>query len=419
MKMIHRAIRMLPAGVGLTLATAALFLLLGRIERTVEAGGEVRVEHYQVVRPQVAGLVSGVFVEPGERVFRGQLLLDLKDYDSQRNLITIQQSLNEARARLEKARVERRLLSEDVQPLEIRKQAAELGQNSIEAALGASKVKAAEIQLKGARDRLAKTRKLAELGLVSEQDLEQAVQQTQLEEQRLAQSRLEERLTQTRRPSLDNDLDLLRSEQNRQLKSLDAEIRDLEDQVAQWTAQRRELEKLIGLQTIRAAMDGVVTGAPVRDLLGRSVKPGEDLFNIIDVTSISFVTRVPEQAIVRVRAGQTAYIEIAGLPKQRFDVFQGEVGAVDQEPAAKSGEGPILYPVRIQLETPWINLAEGRRFYLRSGMQGVARIAYRRDVPLLDALFDLLVGRSEVRPNGHLRAQAGELSPALREDGGS
>lgn len=401
MKLIQRSLRVLPAGLGLTLAAAALFLLLGRIERTVEAAGEVRIERYQVVRPQVAGLVSGVLVEPGERVARGQVLLELRDYDSQRDRITVQQSLNDARDRLEKSRVERRLLGESVQPREIRKQAAELGQNSLETSLSASKVKTAEIQLQGAKEHLAKIRKLSELGLSSQQDLEQAIREEQLAEQQLAQSGLEERMVRIRRPALDNDLDLLKSEQNRQISSLDVEIRGLEDQVAQWTAQLRELDKLAGLRTIRAEMDGVVVGAPMRDLLGRSVKPGEDLFNVIDVTSISFVTRVPEQAIVRVRAGQTAYIEIAGLPKQRFDVFQGEVGGVDQEPAAKTGDGPILYPVRIQLETPWITLAEGRRFYLRSGMQGVAKIAYRRNVPIFDALFDLLVGRSEVGASRH------------------
>ncbi|HEX5717164.1 MAG TPA: efflux RND transporter periplasmic adaptor subunit [Thermoanaerobaculia bacterium] len=398
--MIHRAIRMLPAGVALILAGAVLFLLLGRVERTVEAGGEVRVERYQVVRPQVAGLVSGLFVEPGETVSRGQVLLELKDYESLRDLITVRQSLNEARARLEKARVERRLLGENVQPLEVRRQDAELGQSAIEAALSASRVREAEIQLQGARDRLAKARKLAELGLVSSQDLEQAVQQEQIEQQRLAQSRLEERAARLRRPALDNDLELLKREQHRTLSALDADIRSFADEVAQWTAQLRELEKLMRLRTIRAEMDGVVTGAPMRSLLGRSVQAGEDLFNIIDVTSISFVTRVPEQAIVRVRAGQSAYVEIAGLPKQRFDIFEGEVGTVYQEPEPKAGEDSILYPVRIRLETPWITLAEGGRFYLRSGMQGVARIAYRRNVPIFDALWDELSGRSEVGAAG-------------------
>jgi multidrug resistance efflux pump len=406
MKVIHRAIRVLPASVGLVLAAAALFLFLVRIERTVEAGGEVRVERYQVVRPQVAGLVSGVLVQPGERVLQGQVLVELKDYESQRDLITVRQSLNESRARLQKSLVERRLLGDGIQPLQIRKQAAELGQNEVEAALGASKVKQADIQLKGARDRLAKAQKLSGLGLISQQDVEQAEQEEKLQEQRLAQSRLEERATRLRGPSLDNDLEILKREQNRELSSLDAEIQSLEGEVADWAAQLQQLEKIMSFHTLRAEMDGVVTGAPPRDLLGRSVRAGEDLFNIVDVTSISFVTRVPEQDIVRVRAGQTAYIEIAGLPKQRFDIFQGEVGTVDQEPDTKAGAGTILYPVRIQLDTPWITLNEGGRFYLRSGMQGVAKISYRQNVPILQALLDTLAGRSEVSASDRNRRRS-------------
>jgi multidrug resistance efflux pump len=406
MKTILRAVRVLPAGVALVLAATALFLVLGRIERTVEAGGEVRVERYQVVRPQVAGLVSGVLVQPGERVARDQVLVELKDYESQRDLITVRRSLNDARARLEKSRVERRLLRDDIQPLQVRKQAAELGQNAIEADLGASKVEQAAIQLKGARDRVAKVEKLAGLGLISQQDVEQARQEEKLQVQRLAQSRLEVRMTRLRGPSLDNDLEILKREQNRQLSALDAEIRSLEDEVAEWTAQLQQLEKIMSFHTLRAEMDGVVTGVPRRDLVGRSVQAGEVLFNVVDVTSIAFVTRVPEQDIVRVRAGQTAYIEIAGLPKQRFDVFQGEVGTVYQEPDAKAGAGTILYPVRIQLDTPWINLAEGGKFYLRSGMQGVAKIAYRRNVPILDALLDTLLGGSEVSANDRKRQTA-------------
>jgi multidrug resistance efflux pump len=407
-KIVRRALRVLPAGIGLTLLAGGLFLLLGRIDRTVEAGGEVRVERYQVVRPQIAGLVSGVLVEPGARVTRGQVLLQLEDFQSQRDLITVRQSLNAASASLEKSRVERRLLAEGVQPLELRRQSAELGQSSLEAAVSASKVQESEILLQGAKDRLAKARKLSELGLLSQQDLEQAIQEKLVEEQRLAQSRLAEQLARSRQPSLANDLALLKQEQNRQLSALDAEIASLQDQVAQWTAQLREIESLLRLRTLRAEMDGVVTGVPVRDLLGRSVKAGEDLFTIIDVASISFLTRVPEQGIVRVRAGQTAYVEIAGLPKQRFDVFQGEVGVVEQAPETKADNGPILYPVRIRLATPWITLAEGGRFYLRSGMQGVAKIAYRRNVPLFDAIFDELVGRSETRRGGPQRARLEE-----------
>lgn len=396
MKTVRWVLRLLPIGVGLVVTTAVLFILLGRIERTVEAQGEVRVEKYQVVRPQVSGLVTQVLVQPGDRVEKGQPLIQLEDYDFQRNLISVRQSLNEARSRLQKLRLEHGLLRRDLYPLEVRRQKSELGRTSVEADLSSSRVKEAEIQLQAAQERLAKSQKLSDLGLISVQDLHETKNAELLAEQKLAQSRFEERLARDRLPAADNDLELLRSEQHRQLSTMEAEIRELEYQTEQWAVQLSKLEVLTAQHTIRSGIGGVVTGSPINDLMGRYVKAGEDLLNVIDDTSISFVTRVPEQAIVRVRSGQTAYVEIAGLPKQRFDIFRGEVGAVSQAPDLKESQSLTLYPVQIQLKTPWIPLEEGR-FYLRSGMQGVARIAYRRDVPVIDAIYDILVGRSEVQ----------------------
>jgi HlyD family secretion protein len=395
MNTIRWALRLLPIGAGFVLIAVVVFVCLARIERTVEARGEVRVERYQMVRPQVSGLITQVFVQPGDRVEKGEALVQLEDYDFQRNLITVRQSLDEARSRLQKLRVERRLLGEDLHPLEIRRQSAELDRSSVEADLSASRAKEAEIQLEAARHRRTKTQKLSELGLLSEQELEEAKQAELIAEQKLAQSRLEERLARARRPSAHDDLALLKSEQRRQLGAVEAEIRELEYQVEQWAAQLAQLETLTRLHTIRARIAGVVSGSPTNELIGRYVKTGDNLFSVIDDTSIYFVTRVPEQAIVRVRSGQTAYVEIAGLPKQRFDIFRGEVGTVSQEPDQQEVQDLTLYPVQIQLKTPWIPLEEGR-FYLRSGMQGVARIAYRRNVPVVNAIYDLLVGRSEV-----------------------
>ena len=44
-------------------------------------------------------------------------------------------------------------------------------------------------------------------------------------------------------------------------------------------------------------------------------------------------------------------------------------------------------------------------------MQGIARIAYRRNVPLFDAVLDALVGRSEVSASGRKVAGLGERRP--------
>ena len=148
--------------------------------------------------------------------------------------------------------------------------------------------------------------------------------------------------------------------------------------------------------TLRAAMPGVVIGSPVNELLGQYVQAGEALFSIIDVSSIFFVTPVPEQALVQVRPGQPANVEITGLPKRQFKIFSGSVDKVVAHDLGPPQPGDLpLFPVHIQLQTPWLRLDEGR-FYLRSGMRGSAKIAYRRNMPMLEVIYDFLVGNPRV-----------------------
>lgn len=396
MKLIRSILRLLPIGTGLLILTVLFFVLLGRVERTVEAGGEVRVQRYQVIRPQVSGLVTTVWVETGQPVRRGQALVQLKDHELQQELISARQRLDEVRSRLAKITSERELLQGSIQPLEIRQKATEVDRSSIETALSASRSKEAEIQLQGAEGRLARARRLQAAGLISEEQLQEILQVKLAAEQRHRQTLLEEQVSREQRTSTANGLLLLESEHRRQIGGLEAEMRELHSQTDLWSKHLAQLRRLAELHTLRASMDGVVVSQPNNELVGRYVQAGENLLSVIDAQSVLFVTQVPEQAIVRVRPGQAAYVEISGLPKRQFDVFHGQVEKIAQEPDRKT-EGSILYPVQIQLRTPWA-FWEGKRFYLRSGMRGTAKIAYRQDTPILRAIYEVLVGEVQQQP---------------------
>jgi hypothetical protein len=134
-----------------------------------------------------------------------------------------------------------------------------------------------------------------------------------------------------------------------------------------------------------------MVGEPANELRGKKVQPGDEIGSIIDLESVNFVTYVPEAAILKVRTGQKAFVEITGLPKRTFDVFEGDVQKVAEEPQLKQADTTILYPVEINLRRPWV-VWEGKRFYVRSGMQGQAKIAYREEVSILRAIYESLVG---------------------------
>lgn len=396
---IRWLVRVFPITLAVMILLGVGFIAVARIQNSVEAQGEVHVERYQVVRPQVAGLVTEVRAEPGDWVRTGQVLLQLQDYQLQKDLLTARMSLDETRSRLQKLRTEQHLQLEILHPLKIERQRSEIGRSLLEKRLAASQVKEAELELEAARERLRQAEELTDEGLISERELQEHRQRALAAEQRHIQAGITERTVAMQTPTLETELELLTGEQNRELATLEAEIEGLETELAEWTGQVEQLEVLQELQTLRAQMDGVLVGSPVLDLLGQYVQAGQELMTIIDTASIQFVTLVPEQALVQVRAGQPAQVEIAGLPKNQFRLFTGRVAKVLQEPRLESPsltarQNP-LYPVQIRLEEPWIPLDEDR-FYLRGGMRGTAKIAYRRDVPLIRALYEFLVGKPQL-----------------------
>jgi len=137
---------------------------------------------------------------------------------------------------------------------------------------------------------------------------------------------------------------------------------------------------------------------PVNAFRGSRVDPGAELFSIIDTSAVNFLTYVPEEEIIKVRAGQEAVIELAGMPKRRFGVFAGQVLKVSPAPQLEEESKQLLYPVEIRLQQPWVAW-DDKRFFVRNGMRGEASIAYDHDVPLLVAIYDSLVGREDL-PSG-------------------
>lgn len=387
--------RAFPVGLGLIVVGALGFAFLVRIQRVVEAPGEVRVERYQVVRPQVSGLVMTIHAEPGERVYRGQVLLELRDHELERELSTTRRALEEIRTRLRKLGQELRIEREAIHPLELEIQRSAMARGAQEAELAASRVIEAELQFEAAKERSRQMTTLSDAGLVSQQELQESLRQEQAAEQRFFQAQIQERTARMEEPSLANQLQLLRGEQRRTVANLEAEREELEVQRVESMAQMDRLERLRALYTLDAGMDGVLVGFSPHELLGRHIAAGQELLTIIDDTSIQFRTRVPEHALVQVRSGQLAQVEIVGLPKDRFQLFSGRVEKIPRQPDMETATTDPSYPVEIRLDAPWIVLEEGR-FYLRGGMRGRAEIAYRHDISMLRVFYEFLIAKPQL-----------------------
>ena len=111
---------------------------------------------------------------------------------------------------------------------------------------------------------------------------------------------------------------------------------------------------------------------PPPRLLHRKVTTGDEILTIMDPQSISFIALVPEEAIVKIRPGQPALVELKALPRRKFGLFKGTVEEIAQAPEEGRGDPQVVYPVRIRLNRPWVQ-RDRQRMYFSSGMQGYAQ----------------------------------------------
>lgn len=391
MRAIRRVLRLIPVLLGLLLVLGILLAALGRIDRTVGANGVVRIERYQVVRPQVAGLVTRVQVEPGDTVRPGQVLAEMRDYDLQRELLSVERQLLQERSAQNEARRRLGVLTGSIQPAESGQERAELQRLEVEVERRAARVRELRVELAAEQSRLRRSEELGKAGLISVDELEEARNRTLQSEWRLKQGELEEQEGRAELRARREGGRLLGGQQEGNRLELEARIREQDLLIGRLEEQLRQMREMSDLHTLRASVGGVVVGPSPEELMGRRPQAGEDLFQIIDVQSILFVAQVPEEQIVKVRPEQRAYVEVRGLPKRRFDVFLGRVRKVGQQPKLEEAGGRIFYDVEIALDSPWVDVERGR-FYLRNGMSGEAEIVYLAEVTVLEALWDLLVG---------------------------
>lgn len=394
MKGLRIVLRVFPLAVALLLLVVLALAMSGRIERTVEARGEVQVGIYQVVRPRVAGFVRQVEVESGDRVGVGDVLVRLEDPQFETELSSARRRMIEVESELELGRLALRVGKGQRHPLEVGRQEDDIGRWRLEAERMTSLRREAELTLEARRQNLERMHRLDEAGLVSPQQARESEQEVLVAAERLAQRNIEERRAAREISGSRRSLDLLKVEQQEQSLGLATRIQQLEAELEVWRLELRRLEDLRQLHTLRANLAGVVIGEPTNDLLDRYLGPGEELFQVIDPESILFVSRVPEEAMVRVRTGQPAQIELVGLPKSRFESFAGRVERVGQLPVVEAEAAPG-YSVNIRIGRPWISLDEGP-FFLRGGMRGTAQIAYRSNVPFSRVFYEFLTGKPQV-----------------------
>ena len=380
------------------------------------------------VKSRATGTVTAVYVNEGDRVTKGQILVRLTDPDSEAAVAEARATLSSAQARLTQTEAQRR--AEQAQTTRSIQQAAanlaaaqarlrgvQAGSRPEEIAQAEAAVRSAASDLDLAKANQARNEQLFQQGFIARQALDQtAAQQRSAEEQyRIAQEKLQLARAGATAPQLD---EARASVAQAEAGLAQARAAQLDDQVrAQDVASARasvtqaqvslaNAQERLTETEIRAPVAGLVSDRAVevgQTVIGGSGTGGTSVITLAVVEPLLADIMVDESDVASLRPGLEAEITADALPEQ---TFAGRVQAVS--PNSKTANNVVQYEVTLQLT--------GKTTGLRLGMTVDA------DLILMRRRNVLTVPREAVRGDGStmvLVVRNGELSPTPVRVGGT
>jgi HlyD family type I secretion membrane fusion protein len=415
--------------VGLAIAALFFVVFLGwaafaRLDAAAYAQGTLVVSgQRQSVQHRDGGVVGNIYVREGQRVERGQLLIELAAAEvraQERALASQAIRLLAQRARLEAEQLGRNrivpppafasLAPEDREEaaLAMKLQQTELtARTSVLAAqrgaLGervaqsgqqgrgyGEQATSAREQLRLIEEQIAALRPVADKGFVSQtrmRELERARAQLQGQRGQYSAS-----VAQTQGAARETEIQVLEAERSFRERTA-ADLRDVDSRLGEilprWTAARDQLERT----AIRAPATGAVVGLSVFTP-GGVVAPGQKLMDI-----------VPERAPLRVQAriapedaddlsvGQRTLIKFSGLHERTLPNLEGQLTRLSADSFTDEKTGLSYFTGEVIVPHDQLRLIQGVRgsgFALRAGMPVQVLIPLRKRTALDYALEPLL-----------------------------
>ena len=340
-----------------TVAVEVTYPQMREVVELVIASGSLKAKRQSAVGAEVTGTVQEVFVDEGDQVRRGQILITLDRREVQRQLDLAKLAVRTAQRQLELAR--RKPLPEEIQRARAQlSQAQRVGQARLDAALqrlreqergGREPEKArarAELRRTQATVRQAeieynRTNKLYSSGAVSAADLDRA--RTTLSEAREAVRVAQEQLRLAERPAseeqiaaaradvraaradLQESVRVAQSNLNELLKQPRVEdVRLAEARLQEAQAAVRQVEEQLSRRIINAPLNGLVTKRSVEP--GQSVTPGQQLLNIADMSTAEINVETDESNLPKLAVGQRAIIVSPAYPNRPFSAILRQIG---------------------------------------------------------------------------------------------
>src|SRR2546422_1525121 len=356
-KALHGPVRALLL---LGLSLAVLFLVPWQL--TVSGDFSVAPRHNSDVRAEVDGIIAEVYVDEGQRVAAGELIVRLADRDYRAELRAVGAQVDETLARLNMLRAgpraeELRLARQNIETAETRREHARRRYEEAEQmqvarlAKATADVATAEERLRYARKDLERFRALFSAELISRRTLEEAEDLAGIREKELVAARAELGTVSAGDLSSTGDLARFRKEMavaqqeaeeaRGRLRLLAAgsrpeEIEGAEAVLARLVGQRSHLEDQLRLVMVRSAVAGVVMTPKPREKIGQYLKKGDLVVEVHEFETVRAEIAIPEREIGDVKVGQAVVVKARAYPERAFH-----------------GRGTASAPAAIQEEEGW------------------------------------------------------------------
>jgi len=322
--------------VGLAVAAGVLAGgIFGHARLRVAGPFTIEPLHNADVRTETEGLVERVYVAEGDAVRAGDVIARLSDRAHRADLAKTDAQLRETRAHL-------RML--------------EAGPTADSIALARTALAQASTRLQYAHARLSRDRQLADSGVLTRVDLENAEEQaaTAAQDEAEARRRLEA---------------LLHGSRVERVEAARAEAGGLE-------AQRAYLEGELRQVTVRSPVAGIVA-TPTRELaglVGQNVRQGDLLAKVYELRRVTAELSVPEREIAAVRVGQPVALRARAYPNRTFRgvvtaiATSADAGPPSAEGVSSTAAGRSPRTIRVTTEI------DNDSLLLKPGMSGQAKV---------------------------------------------
>jgi HlyD family type I secretion membrane fusion protein len=415
--------------IGAIIAGLFFILFLGwaafaRLDAAAYASGTLVVSgQRQSVQHRDGGVVGAIYVREGQRVERGQLLVQLAAAEVQaqeRALASQAIRLLAQRARLEaeqlghnritpppafaslspedriEAQTAMRLQETELQARTsvLSAQRGALGQRVAQSGeqgrgYGEQAVSAAE-QLRLIEEQITVLKPVADKGYVSQtrmRELERARAELQGQRGQYSAS-----VAQTRGAARENEIQVLEAERTFRERTA-ADLRDVEvrlgDIMPRWTAARDQLERT----AIRAPATGAVVGLSVFTP-GGVIAPGQKLMDVVpEKTPLLIQARIAPDDADDLTVGQRTMVKFSGLHERTLPNLEGRLTRLSADSFVDEKSGQSYFTGEITVPRDQLRLIQdvrGSDFALRPGMPVQVLIPLRKRTALDYALEPLL-----------------------------